>query len=40
MKANFVGVADEVDKILNKKRESLVSVCMRLGILRGYNVLK
>lgn len=31
MSTNFLNVADEVDKILNKKREEFTSICIRYG---------
>lgn len=40
MKCNFTTVADSLDKILNKKRESFTSICIRFGKIKKYNVLK
>ena len=31
MNVDFENVADEVDQILNKKREKFTSICVRLG---------
>ena len=31
MKADFKNVADELDEILNKKREKFTSICVRFG---------
>ena len=31
MKTSFINVADEVDKILNKKRKKYTSICLRIG---------
>lgn len=36
MNARFENVADELDKILNKKREKFTSVCVRLGKIKIY----
>lgn len=36
MSTNFVNVADEVDKILNKKREEFTSICIRYGKVKKY----
>lgn len=40
MKANFLRVSDEVDKILNKKRIKYTSICSRFGKIIKYNVYK
>lgn len=40
MNSIFKNVADEVDKILNKKRDGFTSVCMRFGNIKKYEVLK
>lgn len=40
MNSSFKNVADEVDKILNKKRDGFTSVCMRFGNIKKYEVLK
>ena len=40
MNSSFKNVADEVDKILNKKRDAFTSVCMRFGNIKKYEVLK
>lgn len=40
MRCNFTLVADSLDKILNKKRESFTSICIRFGMIKKYNVLK
>ena len=40
MNSSFKNVADEVDKILNKKRDRFTSVCMRFGNIKKYEVLK
>lgn len=40
MNSSFKNVADEVDKILNKKRDGFISVCMRFGNIKKYEVLK
>ena len=40
MNSSFKNVADEVDKILNKKRDKFASVCMRFGNIKKYEVLK
>lgn len=40
MNSSFKNVADEVDKILNKKRDEFTSVCMRFGNIKKYEVLK
>ena len=34
MNSSFKNVADEVDKILNKKRDEFTSVCMRFGNIK------
>ena len=34
MKSSFVGVADETDKILEKRREGLTSICVRFGKIK------
>lgn len=36
MNNNFVNVADEVDEILNKKREMFTSICIRYGKVKKY----
>ena len=40
MKCNFTNDADSLDKVLNKKRESFTSICIRFGKIKKYNVLK
>lgn len=40
MNSSFKNVADELDRILNKKRDKCTSVCMRFGSIKKYEVLK
>ena len=40
MNSSFKNVADELDRILNKKRDKYTSVCMRFGSIKKYEVLK
>lgn len=40
MRCNFTNVRDNLDKILNKKRESFTSICIRFGKIKKYNILK
>lgn len=40
MKIPFIKVADEVDKILKKRREKLTSICIRLGKIKKYEEIK
>lgn len=40
MKADFKNVADEMDQILELQRESLTSICVRLGKIKSIHVLK
>jgi hypothetical protein len=35
MKADFKNVADELDEILNKKREKFTSICARFGNVKS-----
>ena len=39
MNVSFKNVADEVDGILNKKREKFTSVCTRLGKVKERKIL-
>ena len=39
MNANFKNVADEMDKLLNVKHSSLTNYCVRLGDIKGINIL-
>lgn len=36
MRSTFLNVADEVDKILNKKRKKFTTICIRLGKVKSY----
>lgn len=36
MRAKFLNVAEEVDKILNKKRKKFTTICVRLGKVKSY----
>lgn len=40
MKSNFKNVANELDKILNKKRTKLTSICIRMGKIKYKKVIK
>ena len=40
MKCNFLSVANEVNSILNKKRNKFTSICIRLGKIINYQELK
>ena len=39
MRANFTKVADEMDKIIGKRRESFTSICIRLGKVKSIKYL-
>ncbi len=40
MNTNFENAADELDKILNKKRKKFTSVCIRFGKVKKYKILQ
>lgn len=40
MSTDFINVADEVDKILNKKREKFTTICVRFGKIKKYKLVK
>lgn len=40
MKSNFKNVANELDKILNKKRTKLTSICIRMGKIKYQKIIK
>ena len=40
MKCNFNRVADEMDKIINTRRKKFTSICVRLGKVKKYEVMK
>ncbi len=40
MNTNFENAADELDKILNKKRKKFTSVCVRFGKVKKYKILQ
>lgn len=39
MSSNFNSVANEVDKILNKRRKKFISICIRMGKVKKYKIL-
>ena len=39
MNSNFNSVANEVDKILNKRRKKFISICIRIGKVKKYKIL-
>ena len=38
MNCSFKNVADELDKIINKKRNKFTSICIRLGKVKSYRI--
>ena len=40
MNCKFGSVADEMDKIINIRRKKITSICVRLGKVKKYEVMK